>query len=164
MKASPLPVRITTRLELSSPIAWSRGDVGPSHRPPGNAQPSELPAGPGRRRRRRPIASRRARVPIRPTGQCRGNRVYKIQPACTASGNPLRATTINDCAKLGTARGGTPTIVGRLQALAMLRACSRCCSRRGAVRAVHRETRAGDGLPGARDEGVFVPVSDPGQS
>src|SRR5437879_1033317 len=27
---------------------------------------------------------------------------------------PVRATTINDCAKLGTALGGTPTIVGRL--------------------------------------------------
>src|SRR5437899_7986584 len=32
-----------------------------------------------------------------------------------ASENPLRATTINDCAKLGTALGGTPTIVGRLR-------------------------------------------------
>src|SRR5256712_11761430 len=31
-----------------------------------------------------------------------------------ASENPLRATTINDCAKLGTALGGTPTIVERL--------------------------------------------------
>src|SRR3989442_1710280 len=31
-----------------------------------------------------------------------------------ASENPLRATTINDFAKLGTALGGTPTIVERL--------------------------------------------------
>src|SRR2546427_7188873 len=31
-----------------------------------------------------------------------------------ASENPLRATTINDCAKLGPGLGGTPTIVERL--------------------------------------------------
>src|SRR5947209_5811374 len=31
-----------------------------------------------------------------------------------ASENPLRAITVNDFAKLGTARGGTPTIVERL--------------------------------------------------
>src|SRR5438046_2275389 len=47
-----------------------------------------------------------------------------------ASENPLRATTINDFAKLGTARGGTPTIVGRLQARRLrlrLHAGRRCC-------------------------------------
>ena len=46
--------------------------------------------------------------------QCRGNRVYKTQRARTASGNRLRAPTINDFAKLGTALGGTPTIGERL--------------------------------------------------
>src|SRR5206468_9386595 len=40
---------------------------------------------------------------------------YRLcQPRCSTSENPLRATTINDCAKLGTALGGTPTIVERL--------------------------------------------------
>jgi len=54
------------------------------------------------------------RVPIRPTRQCRRKGLYKTQPACIASGNPLPAPTINAFAKLGTTRGGTPTIVGRL--------------------------------------------------
>src|SRR5207245_3932143 len=47
-----------------------------------------------------------------------------------ASENPLRATTINDFEKLGTALGGTPTIVERLPS----RAAERRCSRQDAVR------------------------------
>src|SRR2546425_13279475 len=44
--------------------------------------------------------------------------------------DPLRATTINDFEKLGTALGGTPTIVERLPS----RAAERRCSRQDAVR------------------------------
>src|SRR2546428_9347093 len=46
-----------------------------------------------------------------------GTRAYRavnLFEAHAASENPLRATTINDFAKLGTALGGTPTIVEHL--------------------------------------------------
>src|SRR6266478_1255767 len=56
----------------------------------------------------------RRRVRIRPTSQFRRKSLYNTQPLVAASENPLRATTINDFVKLGTALGGTPTIVERL--------------------------------------------------
>src|SRR2546427_11131796 len=54
-----------------------------------------------------------------------------------ASENPLRATTINDCAKLGTALGGTPTIVERLPNFPTLRSP---CSPRAQVFGFHANT------------------------
>src|SRR5438034_404173 len=56
-----------------------------------------------------------------PSGaRAKNERSESVQSSCetverrAASENPLQATTINDFARLGTALGGTPTIVERL--------------------------------------------------
>src|SRR2546421_9101507 len=62
-----------------------------------------------------------------------------------ASENPLRATTINDCAKLGTALGGTPTIVERLATFSSQYQIRHSRSPLEALAERHRPHRAGGG-------------------
>src|SRR5207244_12834349 len=127
--------RIRSTVSVSLPPAVGSGRFGtrrsgtaPEHpralrRSPKGGRP-RYPAGPGRRskpkhshrghpvpgpwkRRSQAVRERKTSV-LRP---CRVPNPAKRIERRAASENPLRATTINDFAKLGTALGGTPTIV-----------------------------------------------------
>src|SRR5881397_889492 len=81
------------------------------------APPRQTEALSSRTSRSRPWKRRSQAVRERKTSVLRACRVpnpSKLLNVVRASENPLRATTINDFAKLGTALGGTPTIVERL--------------------------------------------------